>query len=234
MSRDPRWHKSRFIVLTLFAQLIFSIIIASLGFTTFDYGWIVFFPAPLALATILLNIVLLICFATGHLHPLVVLVFACEYMVSWVAATIFATVAFMSETDYRCGRGGSSRHDYGYNYYGYSRYAYESRDTVCAKGVAALVFDWFMLALYVWLVAYSAVVRKQTRMPYIRVAKDAEAGLSDKVVPSPRFSGVAYNSTTVPTSPVMQQQVPVVMSGGSTTTVPKTTAAAPVQQGTAV
>lgn len=83
-----------------------------------------------------------------------------------------------------------------------------------------------------WLVAYSAIVRKKTRMPYVRVAKDEEGAATAPA--NPRFSGVAYNPATVPTSPVMQQ-VPVAMTGGRTMPEPVTTEVAPVQQqGTAV
>lgn len=55
----------------------------------------------------------------------------------------------MSEDEYQCGRAGRSWYDYeySYNFYGYGggMRGYESRDKVCGKSTAALVFDWFTL-----------------------------------------------------------------------------------------
>jgi len=55
------------------------------------------FPLVVASLGLVSALTHLICWATGSLHPLVVLTLACEWMVAWLGATIW--VAFMYSFD---------------------------------------------------------------------------------------------------------------------------------------
>jgi hypothetical protein len=97
---DPRW-KYRFIFPTLVLQLIFAVVVVTTSapdsrdtFYMYYYRdaelWIPLLS--LGSCSLFCTIVHVVCYWTSHLHPLVVLTLAIQWMITWLGAAIFAII----------------------------------------------------------------------------------------------------------------------------------------------
>ncbi|KAF8540276.1 hypothetical protein BDD12DRAFT_909511 [Trichophaea hybrida] len=170
---DIRWN-IKIILPTLFFQLLTICIIIGLSSTLYPPPPPLTFPtnlqkksldsvfslsiSPLSLsiASIISLIAHIICYFTSSLHPLVVLAFAIEFMLVWIANTVFAFIyARGPRTGCVVAVDGS--------------YYQQDSKSICRKSSAILALTVIITVSYIWLVTYSAMVRKKAAMPYVLV-----------------------------------------------------------------
>ncbi|KAI5853449.1 hypothetical protein BZA05DRAFT_418243 [Tricharina praecox] len=173
---DARW--SLWLALpTLLFQFIALICVIGLSSSFMNNGFVVSIgPLSIAALGVISALTHLICYVTSSLHPLVVLTISCEWMVLWIATTAFEIVIYTQDPSTGCG----SSEDFDYNYYyGYhdgsddeknaenKQMLDDYRKKVCQKSGGILALMALITVSYIWLVAYSAIVRKHTRMPFV-------------------------------------------------------------------
>lgn len=161
-SRDPRWNP-KLILPTLIFQFVAVACLAGLsGAFMFHNFYVSICPLVVAALGLVSALTQLICWATGSLHPLVVLTLACEWMVVWLGATMWVAFIYALDTT-TCGKIDD------YYYYNDDQ---GGQETACRNIAAIFAFLALTTISYIWLVAYSAVVRKRTRMPFVPRSAD--------------------------------------------------------------